>query len=54
LSNFGGWIAKDRDDPARFSVCVHECATSCGSCIRVFEHNVTLDIGLWQFRVAAE
>jgi hypothetical protein len=21
-----------------------------GSCVRVFEHNVTLDIGLWQFR----
>src|SRR5262249_22186499 len=27
LSNFGSGIAKDRDDPAGFSVCVHECAT---------------------------
>src|SRR5262249_60913508 len=25
--DFGSGIAKDRDDPAGFSVCVHECAT---------------------------
>jgi hypothetical protein len=27
LSNFGSGIAKDRDDPAGLSVCVHKCAT---------------------------
>ena len=27
LSNFGGGVAKDSDDPAGFTVCVDKCAT---------------------------